>query len=144
MASTKPKALFWILATLFLLWNIFGCSIYLFDKLMSNESLLAMENGDVMLAAREAYPIWASTCYALAVWSGLIAAIMLLLRKRLAPSLFVFSLITAIICFIPTFTTVEAKAAGGSSYWVMPLIVVVLGIIEVIWSRAKAADKTLT
>lgn len=144
ITSTKPNILFWILGALFLLWNIFGSSIYLFNKLISDEALLAMENGEAMLAAREAYPIWAAASYALAVWGGLLAAIMVVLRKKLAIPLFIFSLVKALICFIPTFTTAEAKAAGGSAYWVMPLIVVAIGIVEVIWSRRKAADQTLT
>jgi hypothetical protein len=144
MTSTKPPALFWVLAILFLLWNIFGCAMYLFDRLASDETILAMENGEAMLAASKAYPIWASAAYALAVWGGLAAALCLLLRKKLAAHLFILSLVAAIICFIPSFTMAEMKAAGGSTYWVMPLIVVLLGVFEVLWSRAKAADGTLT
>lgn len=144
MTSTKPPALFWVLAALFLLWNLFGCAMYLMERLMSDEAMLAMENGEAILAAHKAYPIWASAGYAIAVWGGLVAAILLLLRKKLAAPLFILSLIAALICFIPTFTTAEAKAAGGSTYWVMPVIVGLLGLFEVVWSRAKASDGTLT
>ncbi len=143
MTSTKPNTLFWVLGALFLLWNVFGCAMYLFDRLASDEAILAMENGEAMLAASKAYPIWASAGYAIAVWGGLVAAIMLLLRKKLAAPLFILSLIAAIICFIPSFTMAEMKAAGGPTYWVMPLVVVLLGVFEVVWARSKVSDGTL-
>jgi hypothetical protein len=141
--TQKPSKLFWALGVLFLLWNIFGCAIYLFDATASDEAILAMENGEAMLAASKVYPIWAQAAYALAVWGGLLAAILFLLRKRLAVSLFILSLLSAIICFIPSFTLPEMKAAGGSTYWLMPLVVVTLGIFEVMFSRKKKADGTL-
>jgi hypothetical protein len=36
------------------------------------------------------------------------------------------------------------KAAYGPTYWLMPLIVIALGAFEVLWSRAKVKDGTLT
>ena len=141
--ENKPAALFWIAAVIFLLWNLFGASIYLFDKMTPEDALLAMENGEAMLAGRQAYPIWATAAYATAVWGGALAAIMFLLRRRLAVILFIISLIAAVICFIPTFTNADVKAAGGSSYWVMPVIVVLLGILEILYSRKKASDGVL-
>jgi len=140
-----PKKAFWIVGALFLLWNIFGCSIYVMDKMMSDTALLEYysENGQVMLEARHAYPIWATATYALAVWIGLLASILYLLRKKLAVALFVMSLISAIICFIPSFTNATVKAGGGDSYWVMPVIVVLLGLFEIWWSRKQAAKNIL-
>jgi len=142
----KPGAVFWILGVAFLLWNIFGCAIYLMDQLTPDAALLEnyAERGQAMLDARHAYPVWATAAYALAVWVGLVAAILYLTRKKLAASLFIFSLLAAIICFIPSFTNATVKAGGGESYWVMPVIVTVLGLFEVWWSRKKVADRLLT
>ena len=132
----KPDILFWIIGVLFLLWNIFGCIIYLFDKSLTDNGVLKF-GGQAALDARHAYPIWATVAYAIAVWGGLLAAFLYLLRKRLSLTLFVMSLIAAIICFVPTFTNSVVKAGGGDSYWVMPVIVTVLGVFEVWWSRQK-------
>lgn len=141
----KPGTVFWVLGALFLLWNAFGCYLYVMDKLMSDAALLEYnkENGQVMLDARHAYPIWATAAYAIAVWGGLVASLFYLMRKKLAVTLFIVSLIAAIICFIPSFTNPIVKAGGGDSYWVMPVIVVFLGLIEVWWSRKKVATQTL-
>jgi len=142
--KTNIGVLFWGVGILVLLWNLFGCAIYLMDKFATDATLLAMENGEAMVASRDFYPIWATAAFAIAVWGGLCAAIMLLMRKRLSVILYVVSLAAAIICFIPTFTMPVVKAAGGSTYWVMPVIVVVLGMFQIWWSRKMAAKNIIT
>lgn len=142
--KAKLPASFWIVGALFLLWNLFGCAMYLWDVTASEEAILAIENGEAMLAAKAVYPIWAKAAYALAVWGGLLASILLLMRKKLAVPLYILSVVTAIICFIPSFTVPEMKAAGGDTYWLMPVIVVLIGLIEVWWSRKKRAEGVLT
>lgn len=99
--------------------------------------------GEAKAAVRDLYPVWAVAAYALAVWSGLIAAVLFLLRRRLSPTVFVFSLIAAVVCFIPVFVSAPLRSSGGSTFWVMPAIVVLLGIIEIWYARRKRADGTL-
>ena len=140
--DVKPSALFWILAIFFILWNLMGCGIYLMDAMMS-DAAYSNAYGEDMLAARPFYPAWATAAYAIAVWAGLVAAIMFLLKKRLSATLFIISLLSALICFIPTFTNEILRDAGGSLFWVMPIIVIVLGIVEVIYSRKQAAKGIL-
>lgn len=137
IGKIKTPWWFWVIGALFLLWNIFGCAIYIMDKMMTDTALLEYygENGQAALDARHAYPIWATAAYALAVWSGLVAAALYLLRKKLTLPLFIFSLMAAIICFIPSFTNTTVKAGGGDSYWVMPVVVMVLGLFEILWTR---------
>jgi len=140
--ETKPSILFWIIAGLFILWGLMGCGIYLADKFMTDANLLEAR-GQEALDARHAYPIWASAAYGIAVWVGLLAAILMILRKKLSIALFVVSLIAAVICFIPTFIDPIFKEAGGAYYWVMPLIVVTIGIFEIIFSRKQGANGIL-
>jgi hypothetical protein len=117
--------------------------MFLAEQFASDETWRAMENGEAILAAKALYPMWAVIAYAIAVWGGLFAAILLLLRKKLAMPVFILSFIAAIICFIPTFTIDEMKAAGGETYWVMPVIVLVLGLFEIWWSSKKKSDGTI-
>ena len=146
MSDTQTKnvgALFWILGVLFLLWNGFGCFIYYLDQTLSDAAYIEAY-GEGMATLRHEYPTWSVAAYAIAVWGGLIAAILYLLRKRWAAPLFVVSLVTAIVSFIWGFTNADYKAAAGGQFWVMPVIVVVLGLLEVLWSRKKVADGTLS
>lgn len=141
-AQIRPPVLFWVMGVLFLLWAIMGCSIYLMEKMMTDEAVLK-RGGQVMLDASHAYPIWAAAAYAVAVWGGLLATILFLLRRKLSIILFCVSLISAFICFIPIFTYSIMKEAYGSSFWVMPLIVVVIGIFEVFFSSKQSAKGIL-
>lgn len=141
--TKKGGALFWILGALFLLWNAFGCYMYYIDQTLPDAKYADMY-GEALTALRHAYPTWSVAAYAIAVWGGLLAAILYLLKKRWAAPIFMVSLIAAAISFIWGFTNAEYKAAAGGSFWVMPVIVVLLGCLEVWWSRKKTADGTLS
>ena len=146
MSVTQTKnvgALFWILGVLFLLWNGFGCYIYYISHTIS-DAQYAEAYGEALTAIRDDYRTWSVAAYAIAVWGGLLAAILYLLKKRWAAPLFVISLIAAVISFIWGFTNADYKSAAGGNFWVMPLIVVILGCFEVWWSRKKSADGTLS
>ena len=79
--SNSPNWLFWVAAIIFLLWNLMGCGMYLFDALAS-DAQYAESYGDAMVSLRAVYPAWAMAGYAVGVWGGLLAAIMFLLRKK--------------------------------------------------------------
>jgi len=140
--NQKPGTIFWVAGGLFLLWNLMGCGIYLMEATMSDAAYLEAY-GEKMADARDVYPVWATAFYAIAVWGGLLAAILFLLRKRVSATLFIVSLIAALICFIPTFTSDVLRDAAGSSFWVMPVIVVILGAVEVWYSRKQSEKGVL-
>ena len=119
-----------------------GCGIYLIEVMMSDEAY-AEAYGEDLAAVRDIHPVWAVAAFASAVWSGLLAAILFLLRKRLSAVIFIVSLVAAIIGFIPTFTNSVLREAAGPSFWIMPVIVVVLGSFEVWYSRKQNAKGIL-
>lgn len=133
---------FWVVGIIFLLWNLMGCGMYLIDKMTSDAKYTELY-GEAMAATRDIYPAWATGAYAIAVWGGLLAAICLLLRKKIALPLFVLSLITGIVCFIPVFTESAFAEASEGTHWIMPVIVVVIGLVEIWWTRRKLSDGTL-
>jgi hypothetical protein len=49
----------------------------------------------------EARPVWAMAAYAIAVWTGLAGAVMLVLRRTLAQPLLLISLAAAVVTFLP-------------------------------------------
>jgi len=140
--TQNPSIVFWILGGLFLIWNGFGCYVYYLDQTLSDAAYTA-QYGDALAALRHDYPVWSMAAYALAVWGGLLASLLYLLRKRAAFPLFGLSLIAAIISFIWGFTHAGYQAAAGNGYWVMPVIVISLGLLELWWCRKKVADGTL-
>ncbi len=140
--TLKPPVLFWVMGVLFLLWGLMGGAMYLAEVMMSDKAY-GEAFGEDLLAVRDVYPVWGIAAYASAVWSGLLAAILFLLRKRWSAGVFIFSLLAAIIGFIPTFTNSVLREAAGPSFWVMPLIVIILGSFEVWYSRKQSAKGIL-
>ena len=130
----KPSTAFWVLAVLFLLWNMFGCYAYILDQTMT-DAAYTEAYGEAMTAVRDIYPTWSVVAYAVAVWGGLLAAILFLLKRRSAVVLFTLSLIAAVISFAWGISNEQARAAAGAMGWVMPLIVVSMGLLEIFYSR---------
>jgi len=135
--------LFWILGVLFLLWNAGGCYNYWLEVSLSDADY-AQSFGEALAAVRDQYPTALMGAFAIAVWGGLLAAILYLLRKKWAFHLFVVSFITALMSNSWVFINADVKAAAGSSYWIMPVVIFVLGLVEIWWSRRKLADGTLS
>lgn len=94
------KTVFWIVAGFALLWNLFA----LFDLYMTltrNPQYLAGQSPD-MLAMIEAFPEWRQLLWTVSVFLGLIAAVLLLLRRAMAERVF--------------WATAAAMAAGFLGY----------------------------
>jgi hypothetical protein len=140
--TKKPPILFWILAIAFILWGLMGCGMYLAEMMMSDEAYAEAFGAD-LAAVRDVYPTWGLAGYATAVWSGLLASILFILRKRISVPIYVLSLIAAIIGFFPSFTNSVLRDAAGAGFWIMPLVVVVLGLIEILYSSKQRANGIL-
>ena len=89
VATRAVPAWYWIVAGLAVLWEGFGCYIYVTESLARGEAG-AMDSYATMAS-------WQWGVFAVAVWSGLIGAIGLLLRKRWAILALLVSLIAAVI-----------------------------------------------
>ena len=138
----KPSPLFWILAIVFVIWNIIGCSMYVLEMMMS-DTAYAEAFGSEVAAVRDVFPAWGLAAYAIAVWGGLLAAILFILRRKLSVLIFPLSLCAAIISFIPSFFNATLRDAYGPTFWVMPAIVTTIGIAEVFYSRKQSAKGIL-
>jgi hypothetical protein len=79
--TTKPNTFFWIIGILALLWNIIGVYLWLYEYfLMTQEMRAALPPEQVEIMANA--PSWSMYVYAIAVISGLLASVLLLLRKK--------------------------------------------------------------
>ncbi|RNC91564.1 MAG: hypothetical protein ED555_00035 [Allomuricauda sp.] len=131
--SVKPPAWFWVVSILALLWNLFGVFQYLFSAFNQQEILESLTQAQREVF--EAIPAWATACFAIAVFSGAIAAIGLLLRKKWAKPLFMVSLVTSTAQFIHWLFISNAVEAFGPSTYGMPITVIVVGILLVVLAK---------
>lgn len=128
---TKPPTWYWIVAAVALLWALAGCAAYVTQVGMSPADL-----AELPVAQQEIWammPAWVTSAYALAVWIGLAGAVALLLRRRIARSLYVVSLFAVIVQFGWTFLATPILTTVGAAASVpFPLFIVVAGV-ALVW-----------
>ena len=132
--STKPTTTFWIISVLALLWNSTGIMAYLEQAYMSIEDLESLP-----VAEQSFYnnlPAWVTAVFAIAVFSGTLGCIALLMRKKWATILFLVSLIAVIAHFIRNvFIQTDMEVSAVNMIW---SIVVLLIAIFLVWYSKKS------
>lgn len=132
----KPPTSFYIIGGIFFLWNFTGLALYYQQMTMTPEVLEAF--GPVKAAFIEATPVWANAAYATAVTVGLIASVLLLLRKSWALPAFIISFAGVLIQDLDSFVLRDVIGVFGSDAFIIPPLVIVIAIAEIWYSRSVA------
>ncbi|MGB3721523.1 MAG: hypothetical protein WA979_01735 [Pacificimonas sp.] len=131
--ATSPPRVFWILSTLLLLWQLVGCAMYLGSVMLDSGALAEREQAIAALT-----PGWVTAAFAIAVWTGLGAAILLLLRRRLAIPAYFISLIAIIVQNI-AWLIADIRALMLPVEMGVSIVVVLTGLFALWYSRRAAA-----
>lgn len=135
--SNKPATSFWVIGVLALIWNALGVMAYLGQKLMTDE-MKAMIPAD-QLEIIENTPAWATAAFAVAVWFGLLGCIVLLMRKKIATTLFIISIIGVLTQLVYNLFLTNAIEVFGNQSLIQPLVTVSVSVF-LIWHAKKCAD----
>jgi MFS superfamily sulfate permease-like transporter len=136
--TDRVPAWFWIVSVLALLWEAMGCYSYVAQVTMSASDIAALPEGQQTLMA--AIPTWLNGVFAIATWSGLAAAVCLLLRRTWARPLFLVSLVAVLIQFSWWFFVARAADVIGTDAYVMPVAVIVAAVL-LVWFSSMAAKR---
>jgi hypothetical protein len=139
MINGKPPVSFWIIAGIALAWNLIGLYMYYSGVGATPEQLKAVYSPE-QYAAIEATPLWVTSAFAIATTFGVIASVVLLLRKGLAVLLFVVSFVALLVQELYLFVLSDSLAVFGSSLLVIQGSVFV-GAILWIWYASLARKK---
>ncbi|WP_374957744.1 hypothetical protein [Gilvibacter sp.] len=139
--TKKPTALFWVIAIVALVWNIFGVLAYLGQAFMTEETLKMLPTAEQELYA--ATPSWVTAAFAIAVWFGLLGAIALLIKKRFAYPLFLLSLLGVIGQQVYSYFLSDTLEVYGNQAIIMPVIVLILSIVFVWYSKKSIQEGIL-
>jgi hypothetical protein len=82
----KPGSLFWVIIGLALVWNLIGVINYLGQVLMTDEVLKSLPKEQQLMY--QDVPSWVTAAFAVAVFSGTVGAIFLLLKKKVSSIFF--------------------------------------------------------
>ncbi len=106
----------WVVGVISVLWNAFGCYDYLMTNLQGDAYLRQSGAGmgwtpsqvDAFVAYYNSMPAWMTAVWAVGVWGGLLGAVLLLLRRKLAVPVFLVSLLAYVLSVVNTFILSEA------------------------------------
>lgn len=121
----------WLVGGLSLLWNGYGFYNYLMSAMQGEAYYRAAGASDEMITYVLALPLWTWTAWAVGVGGGLLGALFLLLRRRLALAAYVLSLAGAAVL------TVYQKAidpAPNAATDVLPYVIVVAAGLQALYA----------
>lgn len=139
--TNKPAAWFWIVSTIALVWNLMGVMAYLAQVTMSAETLKALPENERLLI--ETVPAWSISAFAIAVWGSTLGGILLLLRKKLATPVFVFSFVGIVVQMYYNVFMSKAMEVYGPGGIAMPVMVFAIGVLLIWFSRKSTANEWL-
>lgn len=138
MSDTRAKTpvWFWILAVIGLLWFAMGAFDYSATQLRLDFYMASFT--EEQLAYFYGFPSWYVAVWALSVWSSFIGAVLLILRMKMAATLFLLSLVTYIAAAIYSFGFTEAIAMMGMG-GVIFSVIIFLSILGYFWLARSAS-----
>ncbi|GAA4052182.1 hypothetical protein [Parerythrobacter jejuensis] len=98
----------WVVGLLALFWNGFGATDYTMTQTENRGWFESMGfdagTTDAILAFMDSAPMWTHAAWALGVWGGVLAAILLMMRNKLAVPVFAVSLLGAFLGLVNYWT----------------------------------------
>ena len=139
-SNIKPSTRYWLVAVLSFLWYAVGVFNYLAQAYMTDETLVSLPD-EVQLYYTN-LPAWVTAAFALAVFSGLLGSVGLLLRKKWASFLFFSSFFATVAqqfhsFFIQDFIEITAEQA------IMPLLILIIALYMIYYSRKSETEGLL-
>lgn len=136
-STNKPTTVFWIIGVIALLWNISGIGAYLAQAYMTEEALA------ILPEAEQAYyngvPAWVTAAFAISVFAGLLGCITLLMKKKIAITLFLISFIAVLVQFVYNFFIQDFMEISGAARIAMPIVIIIIALF-LIW-HSKDSEK---
>lgn len=125
---SNPPKWYWIASVVALIWMVFGVLAWVADWMMDEATLAQMSAAQQQLYTNR--PQWLFVVYAIAIFTGLLGAIGLLMRKRWSVMAFGVSLGAIIIQFGYTLTAMDAiNLLGPATALPFPIAIFTIGAL---------------
>ena len=136
-----PSTNFWIIGGAALVWNLIGLFIYYQEVTLTAEALATLTDAQQAFLANR--PDWATSAYAIAVTTGVLASLLLLLRKRLAVIMYAISLAAILVQDVYGFLIGNGLEVWGTPALGIAAAVLVIAVALLLYSRAAQAKNWL-
>lgn len=139
--TSKPNVGFWIIGILGLLWNLVGVFFWYAENFMMTDEVRATLPPE-RLELMETAPSWGVIVYGIATIGGVLACVLMLAKKKIAVPLFLISLLCILIQMLYGWFGMKwGEVLPASEAYIMPLVVIVIGVFLYMYNKG-AAKKT--
>lgn len=136
--SSRPPKHLRIVGAIALLWNAMGAFDYLMTE-TRNDAYMRQFSPE-QLAYFYGFPAWVVGSWAIAVWGGVLAAVLLLLRRRQAVPVFLVAFVAMVVTMVHNYGLADGLAVAGSPFALaFSALIVVSGLA--FWRYARAMDR---
>jgi ribose/xylose/arabinose/galactoside ABC-type transport system permease subunit len=127
----------WVIGVVALLWNAIGAFDYVMTETRNAAYMSAFT--PEQLAYFYGFPGWVTAAWAIAVWGGVVGAVLLLLRRRLAVPVFLASLVAMVLTTVHNYVLsngLDIFQDAGSRAFTCVIFVIALALF--LYARAAA------
>ena len=133
----KPSNLFWVISSIALVWNLMGVFNYLDQAFMTDKVLETLPKEQQILY--QDVPAWVTAAFAIAVFSGTLGSLLLLLKKKIATTFFIISFLGIVGQMSYGLLIDQNSDSYGPMGTAMPIIIIAFGGY-LIWYSRKANE----
>jgi hypothetical protein len=113
----------WLVGAVGVLWNGYACYDYFMSKTGGDAYLRGGGMTDAQIAHMHAYPVWMTADWAVGVWGGLLASLLLLARMRQAFHVFAISLAAFLVMLVYTYGLTDGLKVMGQTGLIFNLVI---------------------
>jgi uncharacterized membrane protein len=132
----------WVIGIVALLWNLVGAYDYLMTQ-TENTAYMSRFTAE-QLDYWYGFPTWVVAAWAIAVWGGVLGAVLLLLKKRLAAPVFLVSFLAMVLTSIHNFLLSDGVAIMGTPAVAFSGVIFLFALGLWLYARAMARQGVLT
>jgi len=136
-ATSKSRAPWhlWVMGVLAVLWNSMGAFDYLMTQ-TRNEGYMSDYTPE-QLEYFYGFPAWVVAFWAIAVWGGVLGAVLLVLRKKLAAGVFLVSFLSMVVTTIYNFGLSNGLEHMGDPFsLVFTALIFLFALLLFLYARA--------
>ena len=133
----KPSNLFWVISSIALVWNLMGVFNYLDQVFMTDKVLETLPKEQQILY--QDISAWVTAAFAIAVFSGTLGSLLLLLKKKIATTFFIISFLGIVGQMSYGLLIDQNSDSYGPMGIALPIIIIAFGGY-LIWYSRKANE----
>lgn len=144
MAEAQTQATprhIWIVGILALLWNLMGAMDYVMTQ-TKNEAYMGQFTPE-QLEFFYNFPAWLVAFWATAVWGGVLGAVLLLVRKKLAFPVLLVSFLCMVVTTIHNYGFAGGADIVGGAGLIFSIVIFVVALALVFYARRMVRNGVL-